>query len=108
MGTINRQAAINEMINAKSYGDSTSTLGPGEYRDGWNDGRNFLLDELLQVVFELPSVEPERHYCRECKWSWCHINVGKHGETETYWHCLNWDGETDEEGFCHEWERRTS
>ena len=60
-----------------------------------------------QTILKLPFVEPEPHYCRECKWSWCHVNVGKHGEIETYWRCLNWDGETDEEGFCHEWERRT-
>lgn len=52
------------------------------------------------------DAEPEPHYCRECKWSWCHINVGKHGETETYLRCLNWDDETDEEGFCHKWERK--
>lgn len=54
----------------------------------------------------MPSAEPERHYCRECKWSRCHINLDKYGRSETYWHCLNWDGGTDEEGFCHEWERR--
>lgn len=51
--------------------------------------------------------QPEPHYCRECKWSRCHINVDKYGNTETYWHCLNWDGGTDEEGFCYEWEKRT-
>ncbi len=60
-----------------------------------------------QRILELPSAEPEPHYCRECKWSRCHINVDKHGKVETYWQCLNWDGETDEEGYCHEWERRT-
>ena len=45
--------------------------------------------------------------CKYCKWSRCHINVDKQGETETYWRCMNWDGETDEEGYCHEWKRRT-
>lgn len=64
-------------------------------------------DIIMEKLSELPSAETEPHYCRECKWSWCYINVGKHGETETYWRCLNWDGETDEEGYCHEWERRT-
>ena len=59
------------------------------------------------AIKELPSAETETHYCRECKWSRCYINIDKHGETETYWRCLNWDGGTDEEGFCHEWERRT-
>lgn len=63
---------------------------------------------IREVAEEVRQTElPEPHYCRECKWSWCHINVGKHGEIETYWRCLNWDGETDEEGYCHEWERRT-
>lgn len=61
---------------------------------------------VIDTVRELPSAQPEPHYCRECKWSRCHINIDKYGETETYWHCLNWDGGTDEEGFCYEWERR--
>ena len=58
------------------------------------------------ILWKMPSAEPERHYCRECKWSQCYINLDKYGRSETYWHCLNWDGGTDEEGFCHEWERR--
>ena len=58
-------------------------------------------------ALSLPSVQPEPHYCRECKWSRCHINVDKHGKSETYWWCLNWDGGTDEEGYCYEWEKRT-
>lgn len=63
--------------------------------------------EYSTALNDLPSAQTEPHYCRECKWSWCHINVDKHGKSETYWRCLNWDGETDEEGYCHEWERRT-
>lgn len=58
------------------------------------------------TIERLPSAEPERHYCRECKWGRCHINLDKYGRSETYWHCLNWCSGTDEEGFCHEWERR--
>ena len=58
-------------------------------------------------IQDLPSAEPELHYCRECKWNRCHINVDKHGKSEIYWWCLNWDGGTDEEGYCYEWERRT-
>ena len=53
------------------------------------------------------NAQPEPHYCRECKWSKCCISTYSNGETETYWHCLNWDGGTDEEGFCYEWERRS-
>lgn len=51
------------------------------------------------------KAEPVR-YCRECKWSWCQIFVDKYGKNKTYWKCLNWDGETDEEGYCHKWEAK--
>lgn len=54
---IYRQAAIDAMINSRSNADVT--LVPGSYTNGWRDGRKLLLDELLQVVFELPSVQPE-------------------------------------------------
>ena len=75
----------------------------------YNDERLLEINKAItKQMRELPSAEPESHYCRECKWSRCHINIDKQGETETYWRCLNWDGETDEEGFCHEWERRTN
>ena len=92
---INRKAAIDSLteiiINLKNvYGDMGSAV---------NGAR--------ECIKSLPSAEPERHYCRECKWSQCHINLDKYGRSESYWHCLNWDGGTDEEGFCHEWERRT-
>ena len=68
---------------------------------------NGMVTSLFDGIKSLPSAQTEPHYCRECKWIWCHINVDKHGKSETYWRCLNWDGETDEEGYCHEWERRT-
>ena len=64
------------------------------------------MTSIQEILEKLPSAQLERHYCRECKWSRCHINLDKYGRSETYWHCLNWDGGTDEEGFCHEWERR--
>lgn len=63
-------------------------------------------DWIYRFIQEFPSAQPELHYCRECKWSWCYIKVDKHGNSETYWRCRNWDGETDEEGYCHEWERK--
>lgn len=69
--------------------------GFAEYSDGWC------------YINALPSAQPERHYCRECKWVRCHVNLDKYGRSETYWHCTNWFGGTNEEGFCHEWERRT-
>ena len=63
--------------------------------------------ELAKAMLEsLPSAQPEHNYCRECKWSRCHINADKYGNTETYWRCLYWCGETDEEGFCYNWERK--
>lgn len=64
------------------------------------------MSAVEDVLFNLPTAQPEQNYCRECKWSMCHINVDKNGNTESYWRCLNWDGCTDEEGYCHEWERR--
>lgn len=54
---IYRQAAIDAMINSRSNADVT--LVPGSYTNGWRDGRKLLLDELLQVVFELPSAQPD-------------------------------------------------
>ena len=60
----------------------------------------------VDILSDLPSVQSEPNYCRECKWSRNHIYMAN-GKSETYWRCLNWDGETDEEGYCHEWERRT-
>lgn len=59
-----------------------------------------------QTILALPSAQQEPHYCRECKFSRCHVNVDKHGKSETYWRCVNWDGETDEEGYCHEWKKK--
>ena len=68
---------------------------------------NLNIDGYMRYLkYNTPSAQPEPHYCRECKWSRCHINVDKHGKSETYWRCQNWDGGTDEEGYCHEWERR--
>ena len=64
-----------------------------------------VLSQYLQDYF-ISSVEPELHRCRECKWSQCHIDLDKYGRSKLYWYCFNWEGETDEEGFCHEWERR--
>lgn len=69
-------------------------------------------DRLRKDILGLPNcyngfadvVEVVR--CKDCKWSWYHINVDKYGKSETYWRCLNWDGETDEEGYCYEGERK--
>ena len=71
----------------------------------FDEGYKMAYRDACDVIINLPSAEP--NYCRNCKWSKCHINVDKHGKTEMYWHCLNWDGGTDEEGYCHEWEGRT-
>lgn len=93
---INRQAAIDAIFSEPLYESGMKK------RDA---------DAVVPAIYEkiklLPSAQQEPNYCRECKWSRCHIYAGKHGESETYWRCLNWDGETDEEGYCHEWERRT-
>ena len=93
MELIDRKSAINAVLGLKNC------------YNGFSDTYDKAC--IIGVLEELPSAEPKPHYCRECKWSRCRINIGKHGEIETYWRCLNWDGGTDEEGFCHEWERRT-
>ena len=87
--TVSRQAAIDVMINSRSNADVT--LVPGSYTNGWRDGRKLLLDELLQVVFELPSVKPEIIHCEECHW---------HNDCR-YEQYLGLDG------FCSRAERRT-
>lgn len=66
-----------------------------------------IIARMQYRVIDIPSAQPEHNYCRECKWSRCHINADKYGNTETYWRCIYWCGETDEEGFCYNWGRRT-
>ena len=58
----------------------------------------------LHEIEQLPSEQSETHYCRECKWSRCYF-TGEYVNTGTYWYCLNWGDETDEEGYCHKYER---
>ena len=103
---IDREDAIDAIQNVNWYHqnrnkDMVSGANSSEHQ-AW-----YKAEDIYKTLEELPSVEPERHYCRECKWSKCQINVDKYGRSETYWYCLNWYGGTDEEGFCHEWERRT-
>lgn len=97
---ISRQAAIDAL------NEYFSRIGKLKRR-GLNKGEKAISLDTVGTINSLPSAQPESHYCRECKWGRCHINVDKHSKSETYWRCLNWDGETDEEGYCYEWERRT-
>lgn len=66
-----------------------------------------MVENCMEIIDNLPPAQSELHYCRECEWSRCHINVDKYGKSETYWWCINWVAETDEEGYCHEWKRKT-
>lgn len=67
-----------------------------------------LYQKFWELIDSIPTLDVKPvHYCRECKWSRCWNNVDKYGNIETYWRCLNWDGGTDEEGYCYEWEART-
>ena len=95
---ISRQAALKAICEdgtwLESQGCTDISMAERKQRDA-------------DILSDLPSVQSEPNFCRECKWSMCHIKVDKHGNSETYWRCLNWDGETDEEGYCHEWERKT-
>ena len=68
--------------------------------------RIILESDAIEALTILPSVKPERNLCRECKFVVYHGSVDKNGNVESCWYCRNWDGGTDEEGFCHEWERK--
>ena len=112
--TISRQEAIDALWKALyEYEDKTEKqFQESEDLDvgDWIGHRIFVQnmnDINRQTILKLPSAQTELHYCWECKFSRCHINVDKHGNSETYWRCINWDGETDEEGYCHEWKRKT-
>lgn len=59
-----------------------------------------------RILIQLPPSQLKPHYCRECKWSQYRL-TGKYVNTETYWYCFNWGYDTDEEGYCHKFERRT-
>lgn len=58
---------------------------------------------IIGAMEEVPSINS---ICRDCKWVLYNGRIDKYGNVEDYWHCLNWDGGTDEEGFCHKWEGR--
>jgi len=103
---ISRQAAIDALEKVAEL-FPWRVPGKSDTYDSYNEAWNDAIGRAEMEIESLPSAQPEPHYCRECKWSRCHINVDKHGKSETYWRCLNWDGGTDEEGYCYEWERRT-
>lgn len=112
---ISRQAAIRALWKALyEYEDKTKKqFINSEELDvaDWIQHRIFvqnMSDIDRQTILGLPSVQTEQHYCRECKWSRCYIDVDKYGKSEIYWRCLIWDAETDEEGYCHEWKRKRS
>ena len=111
---ISRQEAIDALWKALyKYEDKTEKqFIESEELDvaDWIQHRSFvqnMSDIDRQTILALPSAQQEPHYCRECKFSRCHINVDKYGKSETYWWCINWVAETDEEGYCHEWKRKT-
>lgn len=68
--------------------------------------QSYNLLDAEQRLEDLPSAQPEQHLCRDCKWVKYYGNVDKNGNVESYWRCMNWDGGTDEEGYCHEWESK--
>ena len=76
------------------------------YFDGMLETDTWSPCDVYGLIEILPSAQPEHHFCRDCKYVKYYGNVNKYGSVESYWHCMNWDGGTDEEGFCHEWARR--
>lgn len=89
--TINRQDAIDVLI-----------------RESTRDGAYGYIDakSAVKIMRQLPSAEQNHRICRNCKEAKFYGNVDKNGNVECMWFCENWDGVTDEEGFCHEWESR--
>ena len=62
-------------------------------------------DEIREALETVPSVDAvEVVRCRDCKW--CREQYDTDGNVP-YWICMNWDGGTDADGFCHEAERKT-
>ena len=57
----------------------------------------------FQKVIEAISEMPEIIRCKDCKW--CSEHYDTDGNVP-YWDCINWDGGTDADGFCHEAELR--
>lgn len=99
---------MNSLIDRQAAIEIIQNMYPGMPRVSWlrKDWQE-RYDPYIRVekaIRNLPSAQPERHFCRECKWVKYHGRVDKYGNVESYWRCCNWDGETDEEGFCHEWE----
>ena len=77
----------------------------GEAHVGYGTYNPEVLSQYLKEYF-ISSELLKPHYCRECKWSQYRL-TGKYVNTETYWYCFNWGYDTDEEGYCHKFERRT-
>lgn len=76
------------------------------FLDGFEEDRWWNSTHVLAAIEGLPSAQSNGHLCRNCKYVKYYGNVDKHGDVQSYWYCMNWDGGTDEEGFCHKWEER--
>lgn len=88
--------AINWIINL------SADIGKIEHQDLWHYEQ--ALDEIKNL---LEDAQPERNFCRTCKWAQYFGSVDKYGSIESSWYCKNWEGYTDEEGFCHEWNAKS-
>ena len=97
---------MRDMIYRKAAIDALKAKAVPLYKDpGCNDiwERDRTLDNAIDVIRGLPSVEPEIIKCKDCKY------MTEHYDTNgiVYWTCHEWDSETDYDGFCHYAERRT-
>ena len=110
---IDRQAVIDALWKALcEYEDKTEKQFLESEKldiEDWIQHRIFVQnmnDIDRQVVLNMPSAQPEHNLCRECACVQYYGEVDKHGNVESSWYCCNWDGRTDEEGFCHEWREK--
>ena len=68
----------------------------------------YAIRPIADDIKKLPSAETKYIFCRECKWARYHGIVDKQGNVESFWWCINWDGGTNEKGYCYKWEEKTN
>ena len=61
------------------------------------------LGQALTMAINALKNQPKIIRCKDCKW--CSEHYDTDGNVP-YWDCINWDGGTDADGFCHEAELR--
>lgn len=77
--------------------DDIDVVGTDREKYSWGLG---LIESYIKDIEELPSAQPEIVRCKDCKYN---LLPAKSGNAS----CEIFYGMTDQNGFCHEAERRT-